>query len=238
MRLLFVFILVLIVLVVVVLLVIVFVVFLVILIVLEVVVVFLVILIVFEVVVVFLVILILFEVIVIVLVVVLILIKIVDVFVILVFIVVEVIGRRRRGDGRRCLASRGVGAFAACAASLGDGDASILALAGAAGDDVSVIGEGHVDNASVCCRHRIKGDGAPAPPDVVGGAESDLLETIDVALLIALDVYAQRDVVSEAPGDDCCEKHLEVTERLSAPADEEAGVFALNLEEDGFAGLG
>ena len=187
------------------------------------------------------VIVIVFEVVVIVLVVVVILIgvlKIVDVLVVLVFIVVEVIGRRRRGDCRRCLASRGLGATAACAPGLCDGDAPIFPLAGAAGDDVPVIGEGHVDNASVCGRHRIEGDGPPPPPDVVGGAESYLFQTIDVALLIALNVYAQGDIVSEAPGDDRREEHLDVTERLSAPANQEAGVFPLNLKEDGLSGLG
>ncbi len=223
----FVFILFLIVLVVVVLLVIVFEVFFVVLV--------LVILIVFEVLFVVL------EVFVVVLVVVVILIgvlKIVNVLVILVLIVVEVIGRRRRGDCRRCLASRSLGATAACAPGLCDGDAPILPLAGAAGDDVPVIGEGHVDDASVCGRHRIEGDGSPPPPDVLGGAESYLLQTIDVALLIALNVYAQGDKVSEAPGDDRREEHLDVTERLSAPANQEAGVFPLNLKQDGLSGLG
>ena len=77
-----------------------------------------------------------------------------------------------------------------------DGDASVLTVPSAAGDDVWILGEGHMDDAPIRRRHGIQRDGPPPPSHMIRGAQGDLLQSVDVALLVALHVDTERDIVA------------------------------------------
>ena len=138
-------------------------------------------------------------VIIIVVIVVIIIIVVIVVIIIVVLVVVLVVIFIRSG-GRRWRGLRLSAISGALAAGgprrLLDGDAAVLTVSGAAGDDVRILGKGHMDDASIRGRHGVKGDGPPSPSHVIRRALGNLLQSIDVALLIPLHVDAERHVVS------------------------------------------
>ena len=72
---------------------------------------------------------------------------------------------------------------------------------------------------------------------MVSGAEGYLLQAVNMALLVPLNINAERDVMSHGAGDHGIEEHLNVPECLAAPADEQTGILALNIEDDGVTRL-
>ena len=132
-------------------------------------------------------------VIVVIIIIVIVVVIIVDEVVVLVVIFIRSGGRRWRGLRLSAIS----GALAGGGPRrLLDGDAAVLTVSGAAGDDVRIFGKGHMDDASIRGRHGVKGDGPPSPSHVIRRALGNLLQSIDVALLIPLHVDAERHVVS------------------------------------------
>jgi hypothetical protein len=105
------------------------------------------------------------------------------------------------------------------------------------GLDEGVVRQGGVYDASFGGRHRLQREGAPPLTDVVGGAESDLPDAVEPSLLVALDVHAEGDVALQGAADHGGHERLEVVKGRAAPADEQSGVLALDIEDDGRAGL-
>ena len=53
-----------------------------------------------------------------------------------------------------------------------------------------------MDDAPIRRRHGIQRDGPPPPSHMIRGAQGDLLQSVDVALLVALHVDTERDIVA------------------------------------------
>ncbi len=113
-----------------------------------------------------------------------------------------------------------------------DRHAAFLTFARTLCFDLFVVSQGRMHDPSLGRRHRIKRDGSASILDTFRRTERQLLGPVEPALLIALDVYSERDVVSEGPAHHCGHDRLQVMQRRPTASDQEPCVLPEQIEYD------
>jgi hypothetical protein len=93
-----------------------------------------------------------------------------------------------------------------------------------------MIGERHVNDAALSCRHRLHGHRAAGGHGPVGHAHSHSPEHLVPALAVAFHVQRDIDPPVALAAEHEVQQELERCQRLAAAADEQAGVFSVDVQ--------
>jgi hypothetical protein len=144
--------------------------------------------------------------------------------------------------------STGTGASASIAASLGragrslacgrDGDAPLGAFTGAFGGHAFIVGERNMHEPTICCGHGVENHGASGRDRALShtvGEDADLLLT---AVAVAFNVNDDGAGVVFASAKDDVGHVLERTQGFPAASDDQARIFALDVDDGRVIGAG
>src|SRR5215213_4293141 len=105
-------------------------------------------------------------------------------------------------------------------------DAAAVTLADAVGGDALMIGQGHVDDATLGRGHRVEEDGLAVTLGALGGTHGDVTQQPGSSLPISFGIKDDADSALGAAADEQAGQELECLEGLAAPADQDAAVLA------------